>query len=201
MTRAFTPPETMSKEDIRKVADVRRDIWTAAFWGMGVGSLGCFALHGVARRTGMGAQLNRNTALLSFLAGGAFGSFLMATTTGKNQVHKIHDVFQVGSKQELEKQQYLLSSTEREERARNRILRRKTMQDTIQHGRGQSDSHGGRWAREDERFDGQVVFIDEDEERAMRQQNRMLRRKTIQDTIEHGRGQTDSHGGTWANDK
>mmetsp|Transcript_21058 Transcript_21058/g.38241 ORF Transcript_21058/g.38241 Transcript_21058/m.38241 type:complete len:192 (+) Transcript_21058:164-739(+) len=190
MTRAFTPPETMSKEDIRKVADVRRDIWTAAFWGMGVGSLGCFALHGVARRTKMGAQLNRNTAFLSFLAGGAFGSFLMATTTGKNEVHKIHDVFQVGSKQELEKQQDLLSSinrTEREERARNRVLRRKTIQDTIQHGQGLTDSHGGRWAREDQRFEGQIVFVDEDEERAMRQQNRMLRRKTLQDTIEHGR--------------
>jgi hypothetical protein len=138
----------------------------------------------------MGAQLNRNTAFLSFLAGGAFGSFLMATTTGKNQVHKIHDVFQVGSKQELEKQQDLLSSlnrTEREERARNRVLRRKTIQDTIQHGQGLTDSHGGRWAREDQRFEGQVVFVDEDEERAMRQQNRTLRRKTLQDTIEHGR--------------
>lgn len=187
MTRAFTPPETMSKEDIRKVADVRRDIWTSAFWGMGVGSLGCFLVHGVARRTKMGATLNRNTALLSFLAGGAFGSFLMATTTGKNEVHKIHDVFTVGSKQEIERQQREAMDPERQERARNRLLRRKTLGDTIQHGQGITDSHGGRWAREDERFGGQVVFIDEDEERAMREQNRLDRRKTLQDTIEQGR--------------
>lgn len=229
MTRAFTPPETMSKEDIRKVADVRRDIWTSAFWGMGVGSLSCFALHGVAqvasRRTSMlkGVTLNRNTALLSFLAGGAFGSFLMATTTGKNEVHKIHDVFSVGSKQEYEES--LLRAQQREAdlrqmehgrlvrrasfdaeeerklRQKNRMMRRKTLQDNIQHGRGQSDSHGGRWAPEEERFEGQVVFVDPDEEREMRQRNRMIRRKTLQDTIEHGRGQSDSHGGTWVPDE
>lgn len=228
MTRAFTPPETMSKEDIRKVADVRRDIWTSAFYGMGVGSLGCLALHGVAQfasKRGFlkGISLNRNTAFLSFLGGGAFGSFIMATTTGKNEVHKLHPVFQVGSKQEYE--QSLIRAQQREadlkqmehgrlvrrasqeyddemdearrERARNRMIRRKTLQDNIQHGRGQTDSHGGRWAPDEERFQGQVVFIDPDEERAMRQKNRMLRRKALQDTIEHGRGQTDSHGGRW----
>jgi hypothetical protein len=219
MTRAFTPPETLSKEDIRKVADVRRDIWTSAFWGMGVGSLSCLALHGVAQlasRRGMlkGVTLNRNTALLSFLAGGSFGSFLMASTTGKNEVHRLHPVFEVGSKQEYE--QSLIRAQQRESelkqmehgrlarrasqdgthysaeeeramRERNRMLRRKTLQDNIQHGRGQTDSHGGRWSREDERFQGQVVFVDPDEERALRQKNRMLRRKTLQDTIEYGR--------------
>ena len=238
MTRAFTPPETMSKEDIRTVADVRRDIWTSAFWGMGVGSLSCLALHNVAQiasRRGVilkGATLNRNTALLSFLAGGAFGSFLMATTTGKNEVHRLHPIFEVGSQQEYE--QSLIRAQQRESdlrqmehgrlvrrasqdvngemasassynadeeralRQKNRMLRRKTLQDNLQHGRGMTDSHGGRWAREDERFQGQVVFVDADEERAMRQKNRMLRRKTLQNTIEYGRGQTDSHGGKWA---
>lgn len=237
MTRAFTPPETLSKEDIRKVADVRRDIWTSAFWGMGVGSVGCFALHTlaqVASRRGLikGANtLNRNTALLSFLGGGAFGSFIMATTTGKNEVHKLHPVFEVGSKQEYEqsliraqqREENLRSlerdrlvrrasqgveggevvsisslDGERQERARNRMMRRKTLQDRLLHGQGQTDSHGGRWAPEDARFEGQVVYVDPDEEREMRQRNRMLRRKTLQDTIEHGRGQTDSHGGKWA---
>jgi len=221
MTRAFTPPETLSKEDIRKVADVRRDIWTSAFWGMGVGSLSCLALHGVAQiasRRGMlkGVTLNRNTALLSFLGGGSFGSFIMASTTGKNEVHKLHPVFEVGSKKEYEQsliraqqretelrqmehgrlvrrasqdEQLVSSYTAEDERAmrqKNRMLRRRTLQDNIQHGRGQSDSHGGKWAREDERFEGQVVFVDPDEERAMRQRNRMMRRKTLQDTLEHG---------------
>ena len=111
MTRAFTPPETLSKEEIRTIADVRRDIWTDALYGMIVGSLSGIAIHtavssfasyynsrrGSSHPAVKNVSFNRNTALFSILAGGAFGSFLMATTTGKNQVYKLHDIFQVGA--------------------------------------------------------------------------------------------------------
>lgn len=205
MTRAFTPPETLSKEEIRTIADVRRAIWTDAFYGMAVGSLSAVAMHtlaGFASRRGLvkSLNLNRNTALFSFLAGGAFGSFIMATTTGKNQVHKLHDIFQVGSKKDKEAS---LRDPASEERKRNRLLRRKTLQETLEHQRGLSDSHGGKWAPEDE-FSSSMeekdyaVKVDPEEERRMRQMNRVMRRKTLQDTLEHQHGLSDSHGGKWA---
>jgi hypothetical protein len=203
MTRAFTPPETLSKEEIRTIADVRRDIWTDAFYGMGVGSMSGICLHTVANfasRRGLvkGLSLNRNTAFVSFLAGGAFGSFLMATTTGKNEVHKLHPIFEVGSKTGKES---LVRDRDSEERKKNRLLRRKTLQETLERQHGLSDSHGGKWAPEDELTSTEKFYaekVDPEEERRMRQMNRVLRRKTLQDTLEHQHGLSDSHGGKWA---
>jgi hypothetical protein len=204
MTRAFTPPETLSKEEIRTIADVRRDIWTDAFYGMAVGSFSAIAMHtlaGFASRRGLvrNLSLNRNTALFSFLAGGAFGSFIMATTTGKNEVHKLHAIFEVGSKRDKES---ILRDPGSEERKRNRLLRRKTLEETLEHQHGLSDSHGGKWAPEDEftssTEEEYAEKVDPEEERRMRQMNRVIRRKTLQDTLEHQHGLSDSHGGKWA---
>ncbi len=39
MSRAFTPPDTLSQDDIRTVADVRRAIWINGFFGLGTGSV------------------------------------------------------------------------------------------------------------------------------------------------------------------
>ena len=44
MSRAFTPPDTLSQDDIRTVADVRRAIWINGLFGLGTGSvigMGC----------------------------------------------------------------------------------------------------------------------------------------------------------------
>lgn len=44
MSRAFTPPDTLSPDDIRTVADVRRAIWINGLFGLGAGSvlgMGC----------------------------------------------------------------------------------------------------------------------------------------------------------------
>jgi hypothetical protein len=43
-----------------------------------------------------------------------------------------------------------------------------------------------------------AVKVDPEEERRMRQMNRVMRRKTLQDTLEHQHGLSDSHGGKWA---
>ena len=45
MSRAFTPPSTMSDEDIMNVADVRRDVWTGGFKGLGIGLGTGFGAH------------------------------------------------------------------------------------------------------------------------------------------------------------
>jgi hypothetical protein len=182
MSRAFTPPESLSKEEIRTIADVRREIWTASFTGLAAGTISGFALHSVAKlgqRRGLWKLpfLNRNTAFLSVLLGGAIGSFVMATTTGKNEVHHLHPIFEVGARKRedsslsayelsllqakdrdedlrsLESRRHMTGVeqdvVERVKREKNRLYRRATLTQSMEHG-GLSDSHGGHWIKDDE---------------------------------------------------
>ena len=170
MSRAFTPPKSMSNDDIRTVADVRRDIWTSAFYGMFLGSLVGVVGHGAAqfgnKRGLWKLPLNRNTFFLSVLLGMTSGSFFMATTTGKNEVHKLHPIFQLGAeppkdnyqqsleraKEEAFRQQIIMKQQEMEQgKERNRLFRRQTLEKTIRndHG-GLSDAHGGHWLKEED---------------------------------------------------
>ncbi|GMI16274.1 hypothetical protein TrLO_g11931 [Triparma laevis f. longispina] len=45
MSRAFTPPDTMTAADIKNVADVRRAVWTGGFKGLASGLLFGFCFH------------------------------------------------------------------------------------------------------------------------------------------------------------
>jgi len=161
----MTPPSTLSKEEKLIIADVRRDIWTSSFKGMGYGSIGCFLVHSLAKmaqnRGMFKGSLNRNTAMFAFLGGGAMGSFIMASVTGQNEVHNLHPIFGVGKKEipdELTEYQRTLQNAQQQrlvgvdplpvELQKNRVLRRKTLQETIEHGHGLSDSHGGIWIEE-----------------------------------------------------
>mmetsp|Transcript_5925 Transcript_5925/g.9893 ORF Transcript_5925/g.9893 Transcript_5925/m.9893 type:complete len:272 (-) Transcript_5925:332-1147(-) len=135
MSRAFTPPDTLSQDDIRTVADVRRAVWINGLFGLGAGSaigmIGHLALQTLQRRhvpkvasataekstektsaTTLSKKqttssilykllkplppLTKNTFLLSFLGGGALGSFVLSSTAGKNAVHLLHPIFNVG---------------------------------------------------------------------------------------------------------
>ena len=131
MSRAFTPPDTLTPTDIKTVADVRRSVWINGLFGLGVGSVtgmvGHLVLQTLQRRyvpevvekstealskssaTSTASTksllykvlkplppLTKNTFLLSFLGGGALGSFLLSTTAGKNAVHLLHPIFQIG---------------------------------------------------------------------------------------------------------
>jgi hypothetical protein len=106
MSRAFHPPDTLSKDDIRTIADVRREIWTNSMKGLGIGTLTGFVAYSIAsigqHRLKLwnlsSTVLNRNTAFLSVLLGGALGSFIMSVTTGKNQVHNLHPIFEIGAR-------------------------------------------------------------------------------------------------------
>jgi hypothetical protein len=110
------PPETLSSENLRTIAEVRRDVWTNGVRGLAYGSLCGYGLHTIARigderqwwtkiLTPKGITttatkrlaLTPNTAFLSFLLGGAVGSYLMAVTAGKNAVHRLHDIFEIGA--------------------------------------------------------------------------------------------------------
>ena len=147
MSRAFIPPDTLTKDDRRALADVRRAIWTQSFLGYGYGSATALTAHTIVSFVTRSKKLNRNTALFSVLLGGAFGSFLAATTTGKNQVHTLYPLFLAGTaaakdqQQEQQEQEKTLSP----ELQHNRVLRRKTLQNALESHSGLNDAHGGHW--------------------------------------------------------
>jgi len=139
MSRAFTPPDTMSKDDIRTVADVRRSIWTNGLTGLGLGSSGALVVHTVAslgmRRGLWKLPLNRNTAMLSTMLGGASGSFIMATTAGKNEVHNLHPIFRLGAKETKKPTDDGFDVIRKEqEMEKNRLIRRATMENSLSAG-------------------------------------------------------------------
>ena len=148
-----------------------------------------------ARKLGITkASFNRNTMMLSVLGGGAFGMFLFASSTGKEQVYKLHPIFQVGamppSQEELDyvqkvQQAKLLGRDEEQLDIKKlhemRAVRRKTMQDSLAHGKGFSDAHGGHWYQEEN-----IAATNN------------LGSQTLNNTIQNQHGQSDSHGGRWS---
>jgi hypothetical protein len=165
------------------------------------------------------AKLNRNTLFLSVLGGGALGSFIFATTMGKKQVHNLHSIFQVGAnpKGGLDYQQTLQKARERgedtireapvqnsvdlEKLEQNCVIRRRTVNDSIRTGHGLSDSHGGHWVPEDGKLitdTGVPAAAADGVDIKTLQQIRLLRRKSVSDSLQSGRhGLSDSHGGRW----
>mmetsp|Transcript_6397 Transcript_6397/g.9290 ORF Transcript_6397/g.9290 Transcript_6397/m.9290 type:complete len:206 (+) Transcript_6397:73-690(+) len=202
MSRAFHPPETLSKDDIRTIAQVRRDVWNGGVSGLIMGSCSGYVLHNTAKliynRMDEGSKrkllrlptisdaellirFNKNTLFMSVMAGGALGSFLFATVAGKNNVHNLHDIYQIGKKETTSKSN---TNNEYTEDQRRRILRRETMKNRLDGARGLSDSHGGHWAHDHD------CHVDRD-------MRRLSRRRTMKRRLEAGSGISDSHGGHW----
>lgn len=105
---------------MRTLNTVRKEIWSNAFYGLGLGSLSGFLIHSLAaqashRKWLKNLQTNRNTAFMSVMLGGAIGSFVLATTTGKNEVHQLHSIFESGSRE---------SRRERSDPALQRVVER-----------------------------------------------------------------------------
>jgi hypothetical protein len=185
MTRAFTPPDTLSQDDIRTIADVRRAIWTEAFQGLLIGTVAGFGLH-TAAKFGQNrgywkmAFLNRNTALFSVLLGGAIGSFANALATGKNQVHNLHPIFEVGAKPPLLTEDGKVASPYQHklEEMRQREIELQIL-----------EARRDRTATEQE-------YV----EKARREKNRLYRRASLSQALQDGHhGLSDSHGGHWVN--
>ena len=184
MSRAFHPPDSLSKEDIRTIADVRRDIWTNGMSGLVIGAVSGYVIHGVSKflfgrlsdstknkLTIPGEKpirFTRNTAFLSVMIGGAVGSFAYATAAGKNKVHKLHPIYEVGKDPTAGKTPYQvnLAKAQDEEfgslndRVRRRLSRRSTVKKRIEEGQGLTNSHGGQWVQEN----GQNISTDDDDD-------------------------------------
>jgi len=178
MSRAFTPPDTLTKEDVKTIADVRRAIWTNGFKGLAVGSLAGYTAHTTARSlqswsmsravraAGEGARatelqyllkgitFSKNTALLSFMACGAIGGFVFATAAGKSNVHNLHPIFEIGKQDRSTRYQELIKRAQQiegeKEREKRRLQRHQSLHENLVHGQGLSDSHGGRWQKGNE---------------------------------------------------
>lgn len=165
MSRAHNPPDTLTKEDRKTIGEVRRDIWVEGFYGMAVGSVSCLLLHSAlvfaGRRRSLPFTLDRNTAMATFLGGGAAGAFVLSTTKGKNIVHLLHPIFERGKKTDSREDEEIDRTFEKSlkvrkdpahdlsERDANRLYRRKTLQNSFSREGGLSDSHGGHWPKDD----------------------------------------------------
>lgn len=169
------PPSYMSKDDLYTLNAVRKDIWSNAIYGLTVGSLSGLVTHSLAsqaaKRGFIKLKTNRNTAMLSLMLGGSIGSFVMATTTGKNEVHQLHGIFESGSRESRQGRNDALQRavereddlntlvrhrsidrtelSERVQREKNRLIRRASLEQNLKSHHGLSDSHGGHWATDD----------------------------------------------------
>ena len=100
MSSAFNPPKTMSQDDVRRVADVRRDVWTAGIGGgiagVFLGSSGWLGLRHLGKLPK--AIRTPNHYALITMGTGALLSFLSSLAAGKNSIQRIGDVFGRGAK-------------------------------------------------------------------------------------------------------
>ena len=148
-----------------------------------------------------GAKLNPNTGMLTILGSFAFGTFFMASTTGKELVHLLHPVFRAGW---AEPQNDLMlpklsyngmrqeagATVDSQQLQEMRITRKNSLRASLyQNGRGISDSHSGRWVETSDHNN-----VNDQQLREMR----ATRRKSLSETLlKGGRGISDSHSGRW----
>lgn len=206
MSRAFAPPDALSKEDIRTVADVRRAVWINGLFGLGAGTVTGMTGHlllqtlqknivgeaGAASSATSSASvkgkeaswlyrclrplppLGKNTFLLSMLGGGALGSFVLSTTAGKNAVHLLHPIFNVGRDEHAGKSPYQIAASKAQQQQQQEMTTGATTSAT-----------GGK----------------EDELDAAHHRNRSLRRKaSMKRRLESGQSLSDTHSNTWPHD-
>ena len=106
MSKAFTPPPTMSDDDILAVADVRRNVWTGGFEGLGFGlAAGYLAHRGCSRFLPSIAfppvfKHGKYATMWTFIGGAVF-SYIGASSAGKNSVSGMYEVFTRGARPKL----------------------------------------------------------------------------------------------------
>lgn len=199
------PPPSLSKEDVKTLGDVRRDIWTQAWYGMGIGSACGGIAHAVVSygsRKKLWGPVNatRNSLMASIILGGTVGSFLLATTTGKNEVHNLHPIYQRGAinppplaSADAEGGGDSASSSYREGLQRKQL--RESDLRTLE--RSRTLSHRATLPIVTEELD-ELSVERVQLERVQRERNRLFRRASLSQQLEGGGGGlSDSHGGRW----
>lgn len=210
MTRGLNPPDTLSAENVHTLRSVRRDIYYQGIIGGGLGLCSGVVLYTGAqwaKKLGFvrGSSLNPNTGMLVVLSSFAFGTFFMASTTGKELVHTLHPVFEAGwaeppntlalpkigknSNSNTSDHQETTAAVDPGRLRELRITRRKSLLET--HGIGGS-SNGIETANNT--IDPERARVDPQHLRELR----ITRRKSLMETLhQRGHGISDSHSGRW----
>ena len=82
----------LSREDFRRVADVRRAVWTGGAWGVfSGGAIGTLAFYG-ALASGRAPNLRSKHLWFAVLGGAALGSYVGSSVAGARAVDSIADV-------------------------------------------------------------------------------------------------------------
>jgi hypothetical protein len=128
------------------------------------------------------SNLNRNVGMLMTLVGFAFGTFMGASVTGKEEVHNLHPIFRAAA----------MDPTMMTE-VGGRV-----------EGEQQKLSYQARWLQARKEAEaGEVEHEGSDEssarivDRQRLQQMRMTRRRTLMNNLHQGHGLSDSHSGRW----
>eukprot|EP00532_Pseudo-nitzschia_australis_P008122 CAMPEP_0168176442 /NCGR_PEP_ID=MMETSP0139_2-20121125/7790_1 /TAXON_ID=44445 /ORGANISM="Pseudo-nitzschia australis, Strain 10249 10 AB" /LENGTH=177 /DNA_ID=CAMNT_0008095161 /DNA_START=111 /DNA_END=644 /DNA_ORIENTATION=+ len=168
MTRGLNPPNTLSTEDVRTLRSVRRDIYSQAILGGGLGLCGGVVLFtggqwarklGFVGR-GQSLRYNRNTGMLVVLSSFALGQFVAASATGKELVHLIRPMFMAREEKptggsgdcgnvdvDVDVPPAVVVDPKR--LYDMRLARRKSLAETLYEQKGGiSDSHSGRWVED-----------------------------------------------------
>jgi hypothetical protein len=99
MMRSWWRDSPLDDEELKRVADVRRDVWRGAFRGMLSGACAGFAGCVIARNTQRFAYARHSKYMVAaVLVGSSFGAYLGAVTAGRNSIQHIGDVFQKNAK-------------------------------------------------------------------------------------------------------
>ena len=97
MTSAFNPPKTLSQDDVKRIADLRRDVWKAGFMGAAGGLVAGYSGWHVLKKRLPAKLRGPNNAMLATLGTGALLSFLCSLAAGKNSIQRVGDVFRRGA--------------------------------------------------------------------------------------------------------
>lgn len=132
-------------------------------------------------------QLNRNVGMLMTLVGFAFGTFLGASITGKEEIHNLHPIFRAGAAVDVTAAPDASASSSAS---------------SDDGGRQQKLGFQARWfqarkevQQQQEAGEGGAGAAEVDRQRL--QNMRMTRRRTLMNNIHQGHGLSDSHSGRW----
>lgn len=131
------------------------------------------------------SNLNRNVGMLVTLVGFAFGTFMGATVTGKEEVHNLHPIFRAAA---MNPTMINAGGAAGEGEQQNLSYQAKWLEARKELEAGEGGLDGS------DKSSTRIV----DRERL--QQMRMTRRRTLMNNLHQGHGLSDSHSGRWVED-
>lgn len=195
------PPSSLTSDDLLALAQVRKDIWVNAAKGFLAGGASSYLLYRATKlaqdkgwlKNILRSPLSKNAGFASVMVGASLGSFVLASTTGKNSVHTLHPVFARGSKRAVVPADDDDASVNYRD-AKYRAQAHEDLRDIK--NKSLSLARSRTQVREQ--------LMDADEAPDARQElerNRILRRESLSKSFRAGQGLSDSHGGHWVQDQ